>query len=86
MQPHATSGRDRFDGCIGAQGNEFGGLVVRQPDLHALRAGGECGEQDVAEPTGACTPITLSRALMQESVNIVFLRKDSGLVSRLPVS
>ncbi len=38
----------------------------------------------IAEPTGVCAPITLEGALMQESINLVFLREDSGFVSRLP--
>ncbi len=40
----------------------------------------------ISEPTGVCSPITLDRALMQDSINLVFLREDSGLVGQLPVA
>ncbi len=40
----------------------------------------------IEEPTGVCKPITLERALGQESINLVFLRPDSGLTVRLPTS
>ena len=39
VQPHpAAAAGSRLDGGVGAQGDEFGGLVVRQPDLDVLRS------------------------------------------------
>jgi len=40
----------------------------------------------IEEPSGVCKPVTLERALGQESINLVFLRPDSGLTQKLPTA
>src|SRR5699024_8999572 len=45
VQPHTPLGAgDGFDGSIGTQRHELGGLVVGQPDLHVLAPSGQTFE------------------------------------------
>jgi hypothetical protein len=53
VQPDAPGRGDRLDRGIGAQGNELGGLVVRQPDLDRLRYGGQPGHAQCLRLTAA---------------------------------
>ncbi len=50
VQPHPAAGlRCGLDGGVGAQGDQLGDLVVRQPDLDVLLAVGQTGEPDGAD-------------------------------------
>ncbi len=53
VQPYlAAPVRCGLDGGVGTQGDEFGGLVVRQPDLDVLHPAGQAGEAEGAGRAG----------------------------------